>query len=66
LRRAWELIVFIGISIVDKTGRKILMLLGLTSCAIWMSVETAMVALFASPVPESPNRAGLAMGVAAL
>lgn len=33
---------------------------------LWMSVETAMVALYASPVPENPNKAGIAMAIAAL
>jgi hypothetical protein len=42
------------------------MLIGMTSCVIWISVEAAMVATYASPVPEHPNRAGLAMAVAAL
>ena len=56
----------VGDLIVDLTGRKILMMVGLTACVVWVSVEAAMVALYASPVPESPNRAGIAMAVAAL
>ncbi|KAH7124478.1 general substrate transporter [Dactylonectria macrodidyma] len=56
----------LGDLIVDAVGRKRLMLIGFVSCTIWMILETAMVAEFASPVPENPNKAGLAMAVAAL
>lgn len=52
--------------IVDIVGRKRLMVIGLTICSIWMTLEASMVAAFASPVPEHPNRAGLAVAVAAL
>lgn len=56
----------IGDFLVDIAGRKKLMIIGYTVCAIWMSIETAMVASFASPVPEKPNKAGIAMAIAAL
>jgi hypothetical protein len=51
---------------VDIVGRKLLMIIGLLCCVVWMSVETSMVALYASPVPDKPNKSGLAMAVAAL
>ncbi|KAK5311248.1 hypothetical protein LTR93_011784 [Exophiala xenobiotica] len=56
----------IGDLIVDYVGRELLMLIGMSSCVIWMNVEAAMVATFAFPVPANPDRAGLAIAVAAL
>ena len=55
-----------GDLLVDVAGRRILMMVGYTVCIFWMSIETAMVALYASPVPENPNKAGISMAIAAL
>ncbi|KAJ9615214.1 hypothetical protein H2200_001288 [Cladophialophora chaetospira] len=56
----------VGDLLVDVAGRRILMMIGYTVCICWMCIETAMVALYASPVPENPNRAGISMAIAAL
>ncbi|KIX03849.1 uncharacterized protein Z518_07402 [Rhinocladiella mackenziei CBS 650.93] len=55
----------IGALIMDKVGRRPLMLLGLGGCAIFLSIEAAMVASFVGP-GKAHNDAGLNMGVAAL
>ena len=57
----------LGDLLVDVAGRRILMIAGYTMCMVWMIIETAMVAIYASPVPvENPNRAGIGMAIAAL
>jgi MFS family permease len=50
---------FIGALLLDRVGRKRLLLTGLAGCAIAVSLESAMIAQFAG----TTNRAGLAMGV---
>lgn len=42
------------------------MVLGIGGCLIFLIIETAMVALYASPLPEMPNKAGLQAAVAML
>ena len=56
----------LGDLIIDHVGRRKLMIFGLISVTFWLIIETVMVALYASPASDPPNRAGLAMGVAAL
>jgi hypothetical protein len=65
-RRCYSDLEIPGDLIVDIVGRKVLMLIGLSTVTFWMIVETSMVAAFASPVPATPNKAGIAMAVAAL
>ncbi|KIX98818.1 uncharacterized protein Z520_05279 [Fonsecaea multimorphosa CBS 102226] len=56
----------IGAILMDRVGRKPLMLTGVIGCCACLIVEAAMIAQFASPVPAvDPNRAGLRAGVAA-
>jgi MFS family permease len=56
----------IGALLVDKVGRKPLMIFSVAACCICLIVEAAMIASFASPIPANPNYAGLRTGVAAL
>lgn len=62
----WSLVGTAGSSIsalaVDRVGRKPLLMIGLAGCAVFMSIEAAMVALYTK---EGTNKAGLTMGVAA-
>jgi len=56
----------LGACIMDRIGRKPLMITGVIGCCVCLIIEAAVIASFASPVPEiNPNRAGLRMGVAA-
>ncbi|OAP56471.1 hypothetical protein AYL99_09650 [Fonsecaea erecta] len=53
----------IGSMLVDRLGRRLILISGLTGCACMISVETAMVACYAE---AGTNKPGLAVGVAAL
>ncbi|KIW80716.1 hypothetical protein Z517_07332 [Fonsecaea pedrosoi CBS 271.37] len=53
----------IGSLLVDGLGRRLILISGLAGCACMISLEAAMVACFAQ---EGTNKAGLAVGVAAL
>ncbi|KAI7977912.1 hypothetical protein EIK77_009452 [Talaromyces pinophilus] len=68
LEAAYQVVPFvgnlIGSLIVDKIGRRPLMLAGLIGCCTFVCIETAMVASFVDGGPKNP--AGLRMGVAAL
>lgn len=55
-----------GALIMDRIGRKPLMVLGIGGCLVCLSIYTALVARFASPLPEAPNQAGLRAAVAML
>ncbi|KFZ05695.1 hypothetical protein V501_08116 [Pseudogymnoascus sp. VKM F-4519 (FW-2642)] len=55
----------LGAAIMDRVGRKKLMYWSVAGCCLFLIIEAAMLANFASPIPEHPNKAGLAMGVAA-
>ncbi|KEF63824.1 uncharacterized protein A1O9_01802 [Exophiala aquamarina CBS 119918] len=50
---------FAGALVLDRVGRKPLLITGLTGCMISLSLETAMIAQFAG----TTNKAGLSMGV---
>lgn len=50
----------------DIVGRKVLLFIGLAGCCISLIIEAAIVATYATPIPENPNTAALKMGVAAL
>ena len=50
---------FIGALLLDKVGRKPLLIAGLTGCMLSVSLETAMIASYAG----TTNQAGLSMGV---
>jgi Sugar (and other) transporter len=52
----------IGATVMDRVGRKPLMIFGVSGCAFWLIIEAAMVANFSG----TGNSAGLAVGVAAL
>ncbi|KAF1813976.1 MFS general substrate transporter [Eremomyces bilateralis CBS 781.70] len=52
----------VGALIMDKLGRRPLMLFGVAGCCVCLILEAAMVASFAE---EGTNKAGLGMGVAA-
>jgi len=56
---------FLGACIMDRVGRKPLMIIGVAGCCACLIVEAAIVASFASPIPAVPNFAGLRAGVAA-
>ncbi|OQV01805.1 hypothetical protein CLAIMM_07096 [Cladophialophora immunda] len=53
----------IGSMLVDGLGRRLILISGLAGCACMISLETAMVACYAE---AGTNKAGLAVGVAAL
>lgn len=53
---------FLGALVMDRFGRKPLMIFGVAGCCVCLCVEAAMVALYAD---EGTNKAGLAVGVAA-
>ncbi|RVX68249.1 hypothetical protein B0A52_07252 [Exophiala mesophila] len=55
----------VGAMLIDKVGRRPLMLLGLGGCAVCLSIEAAMVASFTGE-GQPHSTAGLHMGVAAL
>ncbi|KAH8797951.1 general substrate transporter [Xylogone sp. PMI_703] len=50
---------FVGALLLDRIGRKPLLLAGLTGCMLSVCLETAMIASFA----DTTNHAGLSMGV---
>ncbi|KAF2096436.1 MFS general substrate transporter [Rhizodiscina lignyota] len=52
----------VGASLMDRFGRRPLMLIGVSGCCLWLIIEAAMVASFAA---QGTNKAGLSMGVAA-
>ena len=54
-----------GAFLADRVGRRPLMVAGMGGCCACLVVEAAMVASFASPLPDHPNKAGLGVGVAA-
>jgi MFS family permease len=53
---------FVGACIMDRVGRRPLMLFGVSACCVCLIIEAAMVANFAA---EGTNKAGLGVGVAA-
>lgn len=55
----------LGAVIMDRIGRRVLMLIGIFGCCACLIVEAAIVAQFASPIPAMPNTAALRAGVAA-
>ena len=55
-----------GALLIDKVGRKPLMLAGFAGTLSCLVVEAALLASFASPVPVVPNRAALKSCVALL
>jgi len=55
-----------GALIMDKVGRKPLMIFGIGGCLGCLIIEAAMVATYANPVPAEPNKAALRAAVAAL
>lgn len=52
----------VGAAIMDRTGRKPLLLLGVAGCCACLIIEAAMVAQYAA---AGTNKAGLGVGVAA-
>lgn len=52
----------VGSLLVDRIGRRMLLLIGLSGCVISLAIESAIVALYTG----TSNKAGLAVGVAAL
>lgn len=55
----------LGAFLADRVGRRPLMVAGMGGCCACLVIEAAMVASFASPLPEHPNKAALGVGVAA-
>ncbi|OAL34542.1 hypothetical protein AYO20_06172 [Fonsecaea nubica] len=55
-----------GAVIIDRVGRRLLMLGGIFGCCLCLIIEAAIVAKFASPVPATPNLPALRAGVAML
>ncbi|KAH0842641.1 MFS transporter, SP family, sugar:H+ symporter [Fonsecaea pedrosoi] len=55
-----------GAVIIDRVGRRLLMLGGIFGCCLCLIIEAAIVANFASPVPTTPNLSALRAGVAML
>ena len=53
---------FIGALLMDRVGRRPLMLFGIAGCCVMLSIEAAMVAEYAE---AGTNKAGLGVGVAA-
>ncbi|KAL6246340.1 hypothetical protein RBB50_006576 [Rhinocladiella similis] len=54
-----------GALVMDKIGRKPLMIFGIAGCLVCLILEAALVATYASPVPAVPNKAALRAAVAA-
>ncbi|CAG9950264.1 unnamed protein product [Clonostachys rosea f. rosea IK726] len=54
---------FLGAAVMDRFGRRPLILISLLGCAVALTIETAMVALYAE---AGTNKAGLSAGVFAL
>lgn len=50
----------------DGWGRRPMIMFGLGGCTLCLVVVAAMIAAFASPVPEVPNKAALGTAVAFL
>ncbi len=50
----------------DRWGRRPMILIGFGGCCLCLSVVATMIALFATPVPENPNKAALGTAVAML
>lgn len=55
----------LGACIMDRVGRRVLMLVGIFGCCACLIVEAAIIAQFATPIPAIPNTAALKAGVAA-
>lgn len=55
----------LGAIIMDRVGRRVLMLTGVFGCCACLIVEAAIIASFATPIPAVPNTAALKAGVAA-
>lgn len=55
----------LGAVIMDRVGRRVLMLTGVFGCCACLIVEAAIIATFATPIPVVPNTAALKAGVAA-
>ena len=53
----------IGAAIMDRFGRRPLMIFGVLGCCACLTLEAAMVAVFASGPDAGQNKAGLAVGV---
>lgn len=55
----------LGACIMDRVGRKPLMLTGVFGCCLCLIIETAIIATYASPIPvDNPNLPALRAGVA--
>ncbi|KAK5444276.1 hypothetical protein LTS15_010391 [Exophiala xenobiotica] len=54
----------LGAAIMDRVGRRVLMLVGVFGCCACLIVEAAIIATFASPIPAVPNLPALKAGVA--
>jgi len=54
----------LGAVIMDRVGRRVLMLVGVFGCCACLIVEAAIIATFASPIPAVPNVPALKAGVA--
>lgn len=55
----------LGAVIMDRVGRRVLMLTGVFGCCACLIIEAAIIASFATPIPAIPNTAALKAGVAA-
>ena len=55
-----------GACLMDRVGRKPLMVFGVLGACVCLIVETAIIASFASPIPAVPNVTALRIGVAAV
>ncbi|KAF9889302.1 hypothetical protein FE257_007411 [Aspergillus nanangensis] len=55
----------LGAALMDRVGRRPLMIFGVAACCVCLTIEAAIVSTYASPIPATPNRSALAMGVAA-
>lgn len=56
----------LGACIVDRVGRRPLMIFAVSACCFTLIIEAAMIASFASPIGTPANQAGLGVAVAAL
>jgi sugar porter (SP) family MFS transporter len=55
----------LGAVIMDRVGRRVLMLTGIFGCCACLIIEAAIIATFATPIPAIPNTSALKAGVAA-